>query len=333
MNRKPFEPLDAEERELAALLGRSGPHGEPSPALDANIRAAAHAAVLREAAPRPGQRRWPTLAGLAASLLLAAGIGWQLRPQPATLPASEVPIAADTAPAAGEAAAAPATDSSASRAVPPAPPPPPPPPPIRRLAPPAATATPAPTTEARQMATAQAARAEAARAAAQERVAASATARLRSAAPPIEVAEPRPADIVAFESAPPPPAPVAAMDAPAAPAPPAPPAPAAAQAEAAGTQAEAYAARPAAVAKPARTSDKATLDSLVVSDNRAKAEDDVLGIAVSEDSRLHRRAWLRRVEQRLAQGDRDGARESLRQFVEKHPSAAIPDALRGLLKE
>ena len=60
MNGKPVEPLSAEERELAALLGRTGPHGEPSPALDAKILSAARAAVTRDAArPTARRRRWP----------------------------------------------------------------------------------------------------------------------------------------------------------------------------------------------------------------------------------------------------------------------------------
>ena len=53
MNPYPHEPLTPEERELAQLTARLPPHGEPSPALDARILAAAHAA----AAPQPVARR------------------------------------------------------------------------------------------------------------------------------------------------------------------------------------------------------------------------------------------------------------------------------------
>jgi len=38
-------PLTAEEQALAQRLARLGPHAEPSPALDARVLAAAHAAT------------------------------------------------------------------------------------------------------------------------------------------------------------------------------------------------------------------------------------------------------------------------------------------------
>jgi hypothetical protein len=89
-------PLDAEERALAARLARLGPHGEPSPALDARVLAAAHAATAggaRDAGRGHGARggaehgwrrvRWPVGVGVAASVALAAGIAWQMRPLPA----------------------------------------------------------------------------------------------------------------------------------------------------------------------------------------------------------------------------------------------------------
>jgi resuscitation-promoting factor RpfA len=96
MNR-PSEPFNAEERDLAERLARlSGPR-EPAPALDANILAAARAAVTEPAPapvstpdpsadpkvtplrPRKPAPRWPLGMGLAASLVLAAGIGWRLQ--------------------------------------------------------------------------------------------------------------------------------------------------------------------------------------------------------------------------------------------------------------
>lgn len=70
------EPLTPEERDLATRLSRIGPHGEPSPALDARIIGAAHAAT---GSSRPATR-WPALIGLAATLALAVGITWQLQP-------------------------------------------------------------------------------------------------------------------------------------------------------------------------------------------------------------------------------------------------------------
>ncbi len=78
--------------------------------------------------------------------------------------------------------------------------------------------------------------------------------------------------------------------------------------------------------------DNATLDSVVVSGSRID-EPDVLGIEVEADTRLSKRAWLHRIELRRAQGDTDGARESLQLFIKKYPRATIPSDLRDLLKE
>lgn len=84
-------PLDAEERALAERLSRLGPHGEPSPALDSRILSAAHAAVSAKTSPSaPGfapRLRWPVGVGIAASLALAIGLAWQLRPLPDAAPA------------------------------------------------------------------------------------------------------------------------------------------------------------------------------------------------------------------------------------------------------
>ena len=87
--------LTPEERALAQRLARLGPHGEPSPALDARILAAAHDADGEDAGARP-RRRWPVAFGIAASLALAVGIAWQLRPLPQAAAAyrSEAPAAA-----------------------------------------------------------------------------------------------------------------------------------------------------------------------------------------------------------------------------------------------
>ncbi len=129
------EPLSLEERELAERLVRLGGHREPAHALDATILAAARAAVHNTAPARSGptlnpirkpSARWPVGLSLAASLVLAAGIGWRLHSNGS----SESGVA--NAPAAAKAAAA--EDSASIQAVilePPlnrAPPPPPPPP-------------------------------------------------------------------------------------------------------------------------------------------------------------------------------------------------------------
>lgn len=94
MNRD--EPLTPEERELARLLGRRAEQAPPA-ALDAAILAAARAAVDAPAAdavaspeaPRTQRTRprWPAVFGIAASMVFAIGIAWQLRPEPPPVPA------------------------------------------------------------------------------------------------------------------------------------------------------------------------------------------------------------------------------------------------------
>ena len=105
MTRHPPHPLDAEERALAALLPR--PHGraEPGADLDARILAAAQAALHPQPAVRRPRRSWIGPTALAASLVLAVGLAWQLRPPP-SLPA----------PAATEDAASAESDEMSMRA-------------------------------------------------------------------------------------------------------------------------------------------------------------------------------------------------------------------------
>ena len=95
----PPEPLTPEERALAQSLSRLGPHGGPSPELDARILGAARAAVQTAPATSghvpPSRRRWPLRIGVAASVLLAAGVAWQLRPVHEVPVASEVPMDAE----------------------------------------------------------------------------------------------------------------------------------------------------------------------------------------------------------------------------------------------
>lgn len=87
MTRHPPQPLDAEERALAGLLPRPHGRGEPGADLDARILAAAQAALHPQPAVRRPRRSWIGPTAVAASLVLAVGLAWQLRPPPA-LPAS-----------------------------------------------------------------------------------------------------------------------------------------------------------------------------------------------------------------------------------------------------
>lgn len=93
------EPLTPEEREWAQRLSRLGPSAGPPSAIDARILAAAHDAVAaRPRAHDRGRRRWPVALGVAASVALAVGVAWQLRPMPETMQArSEAEVAADRA--------------------------------------------------------------------------------------------------------------------------------------------------------------------------------------------------------------------------------------------
>lgn len=110
------DPLLPEERDLAERLLRLGPHDGPSPALDAKILAAAHAAVAAEPRPR-SQRRWPVWIGMAASLCLAVGIAWQMRPVDQAPAPYQEDVAYVTSDAAADvAASAGAADSAAAGA-------------------------------------------------------------------------------------------------------------------------------------------------------------------------------------------------------------------------
>lgn len=143
MNRRPLEPLDAEEAALAEQLARLGPHGEPSPRLDARILAAAHDAVSEQARPRR-RSRWPLGLGVAASALLAVGIAWQLRPTHESpldreFAAADADAAASASVAAADASAGtgPASGDAAARQMAP------PPPPLESVAAPLVTELPA----------------------------------------------------------------------------------------------------------------------------------------------------------------------------------------------
>jgi hypothetical protein len=142
------DALTPEERALADRRARLGPQGEPSPALDARILAAARAATSAPVAtatahrsPRRRQRRWPVAFGAAATLVIVGGLAWQLRPvddlqvdyseapravsgpsadaAPASRPAQQAVVALPPSPAAEVAPAA--ADSAAPASASPAP--------------------------------------------------------------------------------------------------------------------------------------------------------------------------------------------------------------------
>lgn len=331
MNRD--EPLTPEERELARLLGRRVEQAPPA-ALDATILAAARAAVDAPAAeavaspdsPRTQRTRprWPAVFGIAASMVFAIGIAWQLRPEPPPVPAGEAQVAAapavaDDAATAQMAERSAADDSnaadSAAAAAEPAPAPAAPP------AAPVAAPVPAP---------AEAADAPAATApsAARSRVA--------------EVA----ADS-SFAALPPAPAPAAAPPAPPAPAAYSAPAPALAPAPAGALKARTAEAPLANAADAERAQ---VLDRVEITSMKRQAPSrsapgvmrrgadaglsaDAVQAEVEADAQLPRRQWLQKIRARRDDGQRDLARASLERYVQQYPEARLPRDLRPLLDD
>ncbi|KRE99546.1 hypothetical protein ASG87_14225 [Frateuria sp. Soil773] len=142
----PTDPREPDERlpgetELAALYRRL-PQQEPGPALDAAVlRAAAQAVAAQAPATRRRRPRWPIALGSAATLLLAAGLGWHMRDLPSSVQPAAVAPATGTGESARPIAAAPppAAPAVAEEAAAPALPEPgkAPPPAMRSMAAPA----------------------------------------------------------------------------------------------------------------------------------------------------------------------------------------------------
>lgn len=339
MNRHPHEPLTPEERELAQLTGRLGPHGEPSPALDARILAAAHAAVASQQARKP-RSRWPVAMGVAASVVLAVGVAWQLRPLQQVAAVSEAPVQASEAldgSADAAAVAAPAPQAASDEAS-------------------TASATvassiaerPADATAVAPLSTPR--RVEEPRAGAAASTTVADSARNHAASRDTDAySAPRPP--AAPPPPPPPPAAAAAM-----PAPkgliarePTPETPRAFTSEAdspvdtvnvTGSSSSNQAVQTRQEAAE-RTENKAraaaetakegaALDRIEVSGSRLQRTD--LQVPVSDDARLPVKDWLERIRTRYGLGDADAARQSLQLFMREHPRQSIPDDLAPLLE-
>jgi hypothetical protein len=325
MNRP--DSLTPEERELARLLGRPSATG-PAPAIDAAVLAAARTAVeapaadaatwkLPPAAPVRATRprsRLPAVFGLAASVIFAVGIAWQLKPEDPPAPPLAEPVAAPVPGAAASSTArteaAPALDAA--------------PPPAPVAAPPVVQ---------------------------QERIAkdpAAATAPTSAPAPERAqaVAPPRPEVIAApapHVSAPAPaPAPAPKMSA---------PAPEAASAAAlqanepaldsvvvTGSTIDRAAPRGAlksvAPAKPAPSAPGVMRRAAAPMAAPASADDAVRALhqAVAADASLPRKQWLKRIRERRDAGDVDTARASLERYLQQYPEVRIPRDLRQLLE-
>src|SRR5690606_7006452 len=340
VSRWPQSPLDPAERELARRLAQLDPRAAPSPQTDAAILAAARAAAGTGAPasarpplpPRRRPRRWPVGLGIAASLALALGVAWQLRPLP-DAGVLERPSETGSLPA-----QAPAAASGAGEASTPARPSPPVAGPDigsaddapaarttampRRAAPPVARASgpgPAPADAGGDADPARQARAAADQAAAE-----------RSPTPAPSVAPP-PA-VVAPPAEPPAPAPPPSQVADFAPDPPAtaPPAP-----PQSSTRRQAELPRPPQrQAPPAPAPPPAPAAARAAPAQIDLAADQPLDDQppASADSPDVREAWLQRIRELRDDGRLDQARDSLHEFVRRHPQATVPDDLRPLLE-
>lgn len=335
------EPLTPEERELAKLTAHLGPQGEPSSALDAKILAAAHAALERKQ-PTRRRPRWPVAMGLAASVVFAVGIAWQLRPlqQAPTMTAAEAPAdEADRAAAVVLAAPMhePELGEIAEQARPEAPPSIAPG--QTEQAPPAAAkaiVAPPPPPESRAEPSRQAAR-PAVRASERERQARVVGNLGAVSSPPPPLAPPAPAVMTAAPA----PAPAADASYPFAADPHDGYSARAADAEASAASAGAAAAKPQAdtlaeakaarAASFARQKESDTLDRIEVTGSRLKRTD--LQVPVSDDAQLPVNEWLERVRTRYGLGDAGAAKQSLLLFVKDHPSEPVPGDLEPLLDE
>lgn len=291
MTRHPQQPLDHEERALAALLPR--PHGraEPGADLDARILAAAQAALHPRPVAKRQRRSWIGPTAVAASLMLAVGLAWQLRPPPA-------------APVATEAASA-DSDVMSMRAI--------------EMPP----STPAPMTQARPMVVPPP---EAMVSAPPARDAAAGISAPASAPMPVPVPPPPPAppapsaQIMVGETAagaPPQAAePVRAQATPMA------------KASTSDARRERAATSGSIAAESRdeaqRAADAATLDAFVVTDE----EEDVP--PATADSPEVRDAWLRRIGELLEQDRTVEAKASLAEFKRRYPDATLPKELREL---
>lgn len=316
--------LTAEEREFARLLGPTPVDDGPPPAIDAAILAMAAAELKPQpgtaqvSAPPPSnrharahRRRRPLgLFAAAASMLLAVGIAWQLRPLP---PERELSPAAE--------ADAPVAITAPTSSLPAAPPP----------------ASAAAADAAAPMESATAAQ-DAVRAPTPvAKTAAAGAARRQTAA--MDIAEGGASAAAAQSSPAPAPAPApASIASPMLPAPPAPMA--AAAASPASTPMSKMSVEPSPSADrqetgtrrvmPRRQVSPAPQDSveeIIVTGSHARQTD------VESDAALPQRQWLQRIQQRQREGDLEGARASLRRFVLTHPQAHVPRPLRPLLQD
>jgi len=304
----PLEPLTPEERELARLLGRPAAAAPPRPVDDA-VLAAARAATGTVAAPsstaqsahaRRPRARLTAVLGVAASVVFAVGIAWQLKfDDPSTAsepPAVEVASAPATPAPATAARPAPNSEAAPAQAAPP---------PARHPAPPAAPSA-APR--------------------APDNAPAATTADGDPAPSPMP-ARPAPAAAPAPAPAPAPAAaPVAeervALDA----------------VVVTGSTAEAHrekgtlrSQRAAPAVSPHNEAPAPAAALAASADVSGQPDPAAMVTAVEADALLPRRQWIQRIRERRDAGDVDTARASLERYLQHYPEARVPRDLRALL--
>lgn len=297
---RPTEPLSPEERAIGERLARLGPHGEPSPAVDARILAAAHEAARAPAQTKRSAPRWPVALGIAASLTLAIGIAWQLRPMHEATVYDE---AASARPARSEGVAVPqesAADPAAADQVH------------------AVAVQPRPAVETDTTA-----------------APAASARRASDGSPPVPSAATQPARAPTPAPSPPPEPEVVFEDAAAAdgaiPPPPAAPPAAPMRAPLPGSAAKAITGQTRTQATE-RSNEAAAATS---ADQAAQSREDAFAEDVppaTADSPAVREAWLQRIRELQEAGNTVDARASLDEFVHRYPGHPLPDDLRALLE-
>lgn len=343
------DPLTPEERALARLLGGRLDKAPP-PAVDAAVLAAAERAVQHAdaqpasepgpaAAPNPAGREstpprrqhrrpaWHAVAGLAASVVFAVGLAWQLRPEPPQMPTPDAASverapdgvvepfrsatsAAESAPAAAPAPAPPAAEvtpqPSPARIIPPSASPSSAAPAQVQVPAPAARAAPHPGAPAADRAVPSTAAGQIADAIAERSVPPPA----RQDAPP-PAAAPK-ADSAAASAT----APAAVSSGPTTKRAPMPPSASTRD----GHDARAARLFQAPAAKQARAA-PATISAQAVQQE------------VEADARLTRRQWLQKIRHRRDAGDADIARASLERYLAQYPETRLPRDLQPLLAD